>query len=160
MSEPTTEVAQRALFSNDQMAELSSLADVMKMFADAGVEVEQAEDYGTGFEVLDNKHQLVNKPFGIIEWRFNKGDKGEFVSFSLMTKAGEKYVVNDGSTGICAQLRLVTEKREKAGHPHPQYGLGVQKGLRFSTYATPGGKDGETSTTFYLAGVSVPGVSR
>jgi hypothetical protein len=66
-----------------------------------------AAQLGEGFEVLDRagKDSLTGVSFLIFEWQFNDGDYGEFVSLRLLDKNGRKAILNDGSTGICQQMR-------------------------------------------------------
>lgn len=142
-------------YGDDALAEMKSFEDVLATlpadFAEFGTDF---SDYGTGFEVLDRKDPLVGVPFGIVEWRFNQGDKGEFVSAAIITEDGRKLVINDGSTGVRDQLHEVTNKRAAHGVPEEarQRILKCRKGLRVSRYEYTDDK-GNTSQaqTFYLA---------
>jgi hypothetical protein len=146
--------------SDDFLADIHTFEDAFSAMETAGYTAEDWADYGTGFEVLDSngKARLVGVPFAILEWRFNDGDMGTFVSCMLVTKANEKLVMNDGSTGIRDQLAQVTRKRVEKGHPEPQKGpFYVRQGLSRSDYKVeiPDTKTGEMvsipATTFYLA---------
>lgn len=142
-----------AVFHDNVLASIGSFDDVRSLFADSGIAVETMEDYGTGFKIVD-KASLVNVPFIILEWRFNDGDFGTFVSVAAVTKHNEKVIFNDGSekSGIHAQLRMVTDQRIARDHATPQAGLLVEGGLTRSDY-TYDGDDGKPkpATTFYLA---------
>ena len=110
-------------FTDDQLAEIQSFNDLSALFDAEGVTVDSLEDYGTGFEVVESKDQLIGKPFIILEWRFNDGDYGVFVSALLVTEDNRKMILNDGSSGIRAQLESVTKRREARGQDQPQRGL-------------------------------------
>jgi hypothetical protein len=75
----------------------------------------------------DDKSRLLGQPFFILDFRFNIGDQGDFVSMRVVTKNGDKYVVNDGSTGLYAQLKTVAEKGVTRG-------IACRHGLRKSDY--------------------------
>lgn len=145
----------KSVFTDADLAGMQSFDDVLSAFQSQGVVPEDFNDYGTGFGLLKDKGALVNVPFMILEWRFNDGDFGEFVSAMVVTKHNEKWVLNDGSTGIRDQLKMVTAQRVTNGHPHPQAGLLVSNGLTRSDYIAdiPNAK-GEIvptpATTYYL----------
>lgn len=109
---------------------------------DTGAAISHVGDYlGDGFSVAD-KATLIGTPFLILDWRFNEDESSQrgFVSVSIMTKHNEKFVVNDGGTGIMAQMQEIQD----AGVQPP---LLVAKGLRRSDYTVEGVGD---ATTFYL----------
>lgn len=155
---------ERMRLSDDDLRSFQTLSEA---FGSLGVAVEDySESYGSGFTVLDSddKNRLVKVPFGILEWRFNDGDQGEFVSAVLMTEDGAKYVINDGSTGIYEQLKKVTADRKERGADDyaATHALLVKKGLRRSDYDTDAsGKPVEkgadpsmvkgSGTTYYLS---------
>lgn len=140
-SQPDFETVQR----------LETLDAAAQWVIDSGGELLDSADLIPSYNILGkNKDALVDKPFLILHWRFNWSDKfnGEFVSALVVTEDGDKFVVNDGSTGICAQLRTVTNQRGKYG------GMLCRKGLTRSTYPLfdedTGEKKGE-GTTYYIA---------
>lgn len=147
----------------DALSEVSDFASALQTLADAGVINESISDYGTGFTVVD-KNRLVNVPFVIMEWRFNEGDfknengeNVEFVSVAVVTKNGDKWVINDGGTGIAEQLRSVTRKRVEKKHGTPQNGLLVPAGLVRSDYTFVDAKGIEQpGTTYYLSESPTP----
>lgn len=154
----TTEVdirseANARIIDEGDMRSIKSVDDAFSLL-DSLAGVESFDDYGTGFEILDNKNRLVDNPFMIVEWRFTPSREygGEFVSCAVVTKGGEKFIVNDGSTGICRQLRRVTDERVKSGRRAPQTGLLVSRGLRRSDYTYTDDKGEEkAASTYYLA---------
>jgi hypothetical protein len=156
----------RSLFSDDELGAISTFEDAARLLVEHGVSVESYSDYGTGFALVPDKDKgtLVGVGFIVLRWRFNdEGDFGTFVSAEIVTAHNEKYVLNDGSTGICAQLQAVTDKRIADGHPQPWAGLVVKDGLRRSDYFfnsktgdkanKPGEhpKDWAPASTYYLA---------
>jgi hypothetical protein len=96
-----------------------------------GSVIDIAEELGTGFALLEDKGKLEDVEFVLLQWRFNAGDfGGGFVSAGLVTVTGDKYIINDGGTGICAQLMELTQETKRFG------GVKVPKGLRKSEYPT------------------------
>lgn len=109
-------------------------------------EVVPGGDFGTGFAVLgkEDKGRLVGVPFLLLDWHFSDGDYGQMVSLRLITKAGERYVVNDGSTGIRDQMLEIAAKTDKA--------IFFRKGLRVSNYeyTDPKTQEKKPASTYYL----------
>lgn len=93
--------------------------------------VDISEELGSGFAMLEDKSVLVKQKFVILQWRFSPGDylKG-FVSVGLVTSRGDKYIMNDGSTGIYDTLLEFSQETQRFG------GIVVPKGLRRSEYPT------------------------
>lgn len=144
------------------LSRVDSLDDAFALFSDSGINVEESTEYLGGNEILnrDEKARLVGVPFFAMSWRFNEGDVGYFVSIEVITDKGEKYIVNDGSTGILLQLSRITKKRVASGHPNPTMGLLCRRGLRVSEYyldvdnnisATPSETHNRKAATYYLA---------
>jgi hypothetical protein len=162
-----TGISTRSLFDDNALGNLATYADAAQMLTDAGIEAEFASDYGSGFSVVD-KATLVGVPFLVIEWRFNTGSyggsedaDGVFVSVTAVTKANDKVIFNDGSTGICAQLQMVTEGRVAKGiaTDKAHAGLVCEKGLSVSQYyrnkegtiSKVPAKGFEPAATYYIA---------
>lgn len=159
-------IATQAYFTDEMLASIKSFDDALAIAAAAG-ELESISDYGNGFSVLKDKGTLVGVPFVILEWQEREGDFADsgFMSALVVTKGGEKWVVNDGSTGIADQLREVTRRRESEGRNNPRAFLSVPGGLTRSDYfrnettgdiartRPEGAPKGEwiPATTFYLA---------
>lgn len=103
--------------------------------------------------ILKNKNRLVGEPFLIVFWEFHSGDfvKG-FVSAAIMTRHNERFIINDGSTGICDHLRMITAEKGITGN------VFCPNGLSASTYdidADGNPTDDKTlavgkNTTYYL----------
>jgi hypothetical protein len=97
-----------------------------------GIAIEEF-DGGGEWELLgkDDKARLIDTPFVIARLRFNdtkKSKKGYFVSVCAYLQDGTKIVFNDGSTGICEQLKTYTEKHQRTT------AIACPKGLRVSEY--------------------------
>lgn len=139
-------------FDSSMLAAIQNLDDLGKLFEAAGVDVSFAhEQLGDGFAILgkDDKMSLIGKPMALIEWRFNRGDQGDFVSIravDMSVQPFRKVILNDGSTGIYRQLRDFTDQTRI------QAGLMVKNGLRVSEYTYYDDKQGieKPAKTFYL----------
>jgi len=150
MSPAKDQVAPREL-TNDVLRGITTADEAMRLIAEINqsAPIQIGEVLGNGFEVLPNerKNQLESEPFVIIDWRFYKGEKGPgmVVALMIVTKAGRKLIINDGSTGIRDQ---VTEL-DKSGVRAP---VVVPNGLKSSNYDYTNPDTGEVSraTTFYL----------
>lgn len=134
------------------LAEITSFDDALALVNDVfgGNIVEADKELGTGFAVLDDKNRLIGVPFVAVKMDEHTSDLnggGLFVTMHVVTQDGRKFIVNDGSTGICAQVQeLWKRKPELIGLP-----LMVRRGLRRSdyTYMDESGK-AKPATTFYL----------
>lgn len=144
-----------SVFKDVDLASITDFNSVLDLFNSREIVPESMSDYGTGFSIAKEKGQLVGVPFMIIEWRFNDSDISEgasFVSAAIVTKNGDKLILNDGGTGIHDQLRLVTKVRNDNGHATPQAGLLVREGLTRSDYTFTDAKGkASKATTFYLS---------
>jgi hypothetical protein len=87
-------------------------------------------EMGNGFRILQDKAQLVSVRCLFLNWRFSEGDFGVFVSAAVVTEDGSKYIVNDGSTGMYADLMEYSARTGRFG------GMVADNGLRVSEYAT------------------------
>lgn len=138
--------------SEDVLANITSFDDALAVVNEVfgGSIIEADKVLGTGFAVLDDKNRLIGVPFVAVkidQHDSDKSDLGKFVSLHVVTQDGRKYIVNDGSTGIYAQIQeLWTRKPELVGLP-----LMVRRGLRRSdyTYMDESGK-AKPATTYYL----------
>ena len=91
--------------------------------------------------LLQDKNQLVGRAFLAVQWKFHQSKEyvgSEYVSVYVITQDslnGEThFVVNDGSTGICRQLRELTDHRTETGHKTPYSGALIKGGLKLSEY--------------------------
>lgn len=129
----STDLARTQRFDDDALRSLRTWDDVSNLLSQHGLETVAADQVlGNGFELLtsDDKATLVGVPMILLDWHFNTGDKGTFVSIMAAVKAGDsmrKVIINDGSTGICAQL----ENLDNRGITGP---LLVKNGLVRSDY--------------------------
>ena len=124
---------------DDVSGDFDSFADVIN----SGVPVVNSRDaLGDGYRLIPDKDLLVKVPFVIVSYVFNveEDTKRVFVTMRVLTKNDEKWIVNDGGTGILAQMQEASDR----ALPLPIY---VEGGLRKSTYNHP--QHGK-STTFYL----------
>lgn len=115
------------------LREIQSFDDAVRLATERyGGVVDISEEIGNGFALLnrDDKLRLVGTPFIILDGSVNRGDFGFFCSLVIMTKSGDKYIVNDGSTGLARQVFEIAAARKQFG------GFMVPHGLRVSEYAT------------------------
>lgn len=127
-----------------------TVADATQLSFDdiAGQSIDSTEALGTDQfgPILTDKMVLVGLPFVILKWNFYSGDNGEFVSAWVLTKTNDRLIMNDGSTGIYAQLRALTDATGQDS------GLICRHGLRVSEYdyTKPDGTPGGRARTFYI----------
>jgi hypothetical protein len=139
----------KAAISTEELAALNSFEDALALakmkYGESNV-VAASDVIGDGFKLLDNKDQLIGVPFLAVQWDFHEGDHGEFVAMKVMTQDGQKFIVNDGSSGIRDQVMAYTAKTGNYG------GLFCLKGLRRSNYTYTDKDTGKESpaTTYYL----------
>lgn len=121
-----------------------AMALINKKFG--GDVVNVSEEIGTGFGVVDDKMQFVGVGLVILKTESHDGDHGKFWTLHAVTKDGRKIILNDGSTGIAAQLDAFYERFPQRRH----LPLVVHKGLRQSTYPYDDHGQTKMATTFYL----------
>ena len=128
-------------FGDDTLRDLTDWDSLGQFVQTNGIAVNKLSDYGPGFIVLDDKRKLIDVPLMVLDYRFNRGGNGEFVSIMVLTKTPvtvdgqtvSKIIVNDGSTGILNQVRNIEAQRVAAGDEAIQP-LYCANGLRSSTY--------------------------
>lgn len=95
-----------------------------------------------------DKSPLVGVPCVFLSWKFNEGDFAtDFVSVLVITQDDRKFILNDGSTGICTQLHHLTDTKGMTGM------LACRKGLKRSDYEahkSPDGRMVPAGTTYYI----------
>jgi hypothetical protein len=137
-------------FTTENLRAIRSFDDLQALVESRpDIVVANASDFGTGFSILDTKDKasLVGEYLAILDWRFNNGDQGEFVSAEVLVRNGNrKFVLNDGSTGICQQLKDIQ---------HANGGetclLIVPRGLRVSEYDyVDAGGNTSKARTYYI----------
>jgi len=136
-------------FEVDELAGIKSFDDALALVAEKLGGQEKVgvadQEIGDGFKLLENKDTLIGIEMLLVTWDFHMGDFGEFVSAKVVTRDGQKYIVNDGSSGIRDQLMQYSAKKNSQG------GLFCRKGLRRSEYKYTDEKGNETpATTYYL----------
>ena len=122
--------------------ELNSITDINSAAALLGIKsVEDLAWNESPYIVLTDKNQLLGKKFLAVSWKFHESKEfigNEFVSVHIITDDtlnGHKlFILNDGSAGICKQLRSVTDQRLTENHPNPQAGAMILNGLTLSEY--------------------------
>lgn len=123
-------------FSDEDLRGLKSFSDAFAAAEERyGSVVDAADFLGSGFTLLkgEEKAQLVGKPFIVLESRFHPGDyASEYASIVLMTQADERFILNDGGSGICADVQQMQALTNRNG------GWLIKGGLRVSEYATCG----------------------
>lgn len=150
MSEASSDLVRTSSFTDDQLAEINSWDDLGTAIGLTGLAQVDSSTFGTGYELLEKKDRLVGTPFAILDWAFREGDYDKdrgYVSLIVLTKSGEKWIVNDGSTGIYDQMKGIDKKL--GGTPTV---IKVGKGLRKSEYTFVDDKGVEKpATTYYLS---------
>lgn len=139
-------------FDDEQLLAISNFDDALALLGEQGIALESASDtLGNGFAILKDKGNLIGVELMCLSWQFNKGENGAFVSVNVLAKmpgnsSPAKLVLNDGSTGIYAQLKKYTDRSGRTA------GMYVKNGLTRSDYTYEDEKTGETkqATTFYL----------
>ncbi len=134
-------VSQNYRYDNEALRDVASFEDAFALVESTYGPVLTADsELGDGFAMLEDKdkRRLVGVPILFLSWSFSKGDYSEeFVSARVVTKDGGKYVLNDGGTGIRAQLREFTNT-----HAGRTGGLLSRRGLRASEYKVCDGSKG------------------
>jgi hypothetical protein len=127
---PSILTATHDRITDDALRAVKSFEDAINLAAAQHGDIEDyAEKYGTGFDVLEDKSILVKQDLLFMEWRFRDGDfVGGFVSVVGITAKGEKFVINDGGSGLFEDLKHITADTGRNG------GLRIKKGLRESVY--------------------------
>jgi hypothetical protein len=135
MSESTSsEITSRGPeFGEEALRNVETFDDAIALAMQEVGDIASADNaLGDGFALLDNKDTLIGKPLLFLSWSFNNGDFGPFVSAHVVARVdsggANKVIINDGSTGIYAQLEAYTKRTGKQG------GLLSRKGLRRSDY--------------------------
>jgi hypothetical protein len=122
----------------------ADINDLAAARAALGTVVSSSDALGDGSEFIKDKNTLKGVPFLVLDWRFvtDEETQREYVNVLIMGANGNKARFNDGSTGVYAQLKGLTEQYGGT------VGLEVKSGLRRSDYKNP---DGTPATTYYLS---------
>lgn len=137
-------------YRNTDLQELGTFEDALNLmrevYGDQGV-ITADEVIGNGFGLLKNKDLLVGVPFALIKWQFYPGKFADnFVTILAVTGDNRKYLVNDGSQGLCKQLAEVTATSGRQG------GMVARNGLTRSDYTYTDTETGDErpASTYYL----------
>ena len=125
-------------FSKEVRGDIQSWDQAMQLATEefGGVALAHETELGDGFRIAteDDKRRLEGVPLMLMEWTWNDGDFGEFVSIVAIAQGQDgmasKWILNDGSTGIMEQVRDFEKKYGRNG------GLMVRHGLKVSDYHT------------------------
>jgi len=125
-----------ATFTDEQLKQLNFF-EVAKE-ADRVDDVLGQDQFGP---LLDKstKNRLVGLPFIAVKWEFHKGmgTDGEFVSVWILTEQNARYILNDGGTGVYAQLKAYTAETgrnsmlrcdrglSRSDYDHPEFGPAI-----------------------------------
>jgi hypothetical protein len=145
------------MLSASDLRQIHNFTDAINTLYDLGAIGPEQWEKMTGFGVLpgDRKKFLVGVPFVILQFEFKVGKlDSSFVDLHVVTTTDERMIVRDSSRGIHEQLKEILNDRSRTGHPHPNLGIYVRKGLSFreNPYEAPDGTK-STSITYYLNGV-------
>lgn len=131
---------ERARFAPEDLRSLATLEDAVRLIErEFGGVADATTEIGDGFTMLEEKDKLLNVPMVVMQWVFATGDytrdgeRTEYVIARILTEHAEKFIVTDGGTGICAQLREYEARTGRTG------GLMCGRGLRKSEYDTVDG---------------------
>lgn len=162
---------EREFVSDETLRELETTDDVLRFLQSQNIEVIDAvKELGTGWVVPTDddvvKRDLCGKELIVAWWTIQPGDyfrtlpdgtqeRANFVTMFVITPDNQRYILNDGSTGLARQLEDFTKRTGRNA------GLGCKQGFRVSEYridaATqqPVGRDftgpTEPARTYYLA---------
>jgi hypothetical protein len=143
MSAAARKPAEVEVLPTDAELELhkETVKDVAKQYRGIDFVPETWEDIAEAFdgEILDfqgspwkvvDKETLIGVPFMIADTRFYWSEKYDnpVVSLMVLTKDNEKLVINDGSTGIMEQVRVMLQASGRKS------GILCSNGLRKSEY--------------------------
>lgn len=118
-------------FTDDELRRVTSFEDAFKLAQQVYGEVSDvSEELGNGFTLISNKGKLVGVPFIVLSCGFNEGDYGDYVTVAAVTKSGDKYIFNDGSSGVFSQMFELVRTLRRTG------GFVVPGGLRDNEYDT------------------------
>lgn len=138
-------------YDDSVLGDIKSFDDALALAAQDGHAPVSATEYGSGFEVLKDKRELVGQPFVIVMAGFwdseYEVEGGQFISLHVVTKDGRKAIINDGSTksGIAHDAKVILEQRGTL------VGVVCEKGLSVSEYEYVDDKGKRTpAATFYL----------
>lgn len=136
--------SEAVVLTNEQLQSLS-----FDQLTELATPVDSTEALGSDqfAPILEDKDKLIGVPFVILSWTLNEGGKfGGFVTLYVLTENNERYIVNDGSTGIRDQLMRYTDETGIDSM------LVCRHGLRVSVYdkELPNGVTISDAKTYYI----------
>lgn len=147
----------QTVLTDTELNQITSIEDALKAL---GVTDPSGLSWDASPWTLLDKDKLTDRAFLAVQWKFHQSKEyvgSEYVSVYVITQDtlnGEThFVINDGSTGVCAQLRELTNSRLASGHKNPYSGALVKGGLKLSEYDRTD-KDGVVigkGKTYYLS---------
>lgn len=136
--EPAREAAVSMVdrYDDEAFRDAQSWDDFVRLAQEAYGQIDDAGHVlGDGSTLLkeEDKKRLVGVPLMFMNWNFYPGDFGaDFVAARVVARnpdgSASKYIINDGSTGVCDTLREYTKRTGKNG------ALFARHGLRTSEY--------------------------
>lgn len=150
-TETAVAVQRDHVLTDEMLRNITSFADLQKLFTDGDAVSLDISQFGTGFTIADGnaKRSLVGQDLAIVAWKFTDGNFGEFVTLFAVTAVGARWIINDGSAGIYKQMRGIAENLPQTDR---QVVIRCPKGLTVSEYTYVDDKGEETpARTFYLA---------
>ena len=123
------------MFLFDELVDVKSFAHAVELARQTGAFFASGV-LGEGYQLIENKDEIVNVAQIWLDWRISTSDKfrtkdgepGTFVVVKLVTEDDRKLMFTDGSTGICKSL---VDYTKRGGRPPL-----VVAGLKKSTYQT------------------------
>lgn len=123
-------------FNREQLGAIDSFdAAIALATAEFGDIVLADAEVGDGFKVAtdsDKRTTLSGSPLLLLDWSFRESETGEWVLIHAVQRSDDggvtKWVITDGSTGLCRELKEYEEKTGREG------GMLVRNGLRVSDY--------------------------
>lgn len=156
--EVTPETSTDMILSDDDLRSIHTIEDALNLFERNSVTVANAkEEIGDGFAYTDDKDALIGRPLLLVKWDSSNsssytdenGEPLDNVQVWAITEINgtvHKLRFVDFSTGICRQLKELTERTGRT------MGLAVPRGLRRSDFEYTDPITGRTSpaSTYYL----------
>jgi hypothetical protein len=132
---------------------IDSFHEAVSQLRSIGAFTAEQNEQLTGFGLLpgNRKQELVGVPFLIIQYEFKAGkNDSSFVECYIVTTNDERHIMRDSSRGIHEQLLELLNDRIESGHPVPNCGVYVRKGLTYrdNPYTSPSGEQLTTRTYF------------
>lgn len=168
MTDQPTDVVLSSRLDDETLRSIASFDDALALINERfnGEIVEADKELGNGFALLKDKSLLIGVPFIVLNAMAYPSTKGTtrdtFWSLHLVTRRGDKLILNDGGTGIAAQMdELRTHQPslfsvEKNEDDETRYVMQrpmiVKSGLRVSRYTHP--EHGEAETYYLDTSVS------